>query len=235
MTGQGCTFEQTAINRPFEPCPPFGCLRMAPTARVYPPETAIWSNTRAAALAMDIGHRGISIGNINSHKSGSARVSTAVLLAAGSGSRLNPLTNDVPKCLAEIDGIPILEHQVACLRRWGFKKLVIVVGHLEHSIRHFLDSLGAGIDIEYVSNPRFKTTNNNYSLWLARERLSQPFLLLECDLVFEASLLERMLHPNAIAVSPKMPWMSGSMVELDGVSAIKRLEVSGCAGTGGLS
>ena len=117
------------------------------------------------------------------------QITTALLLAAGSGFRLRPLTDDQPKCLTEIDGIPILERLVDCLRQQGFKRLVVVVGYLEHRIRQFLGEWQDGLSIEYVVNPQYRTTNNIYSLWLAREAVQEPFLLIESDLLFEASLL----------------------------------------------
>ena len=82
------------------------------------------------------------------------QITTALLLAAGSGFRLRPLTDDQPKCLTEIDGIPILERLVDCLRQQGFKRLVVVVGYLEHRIRQFLGEWQDGLSIEYVVNPR---------------------------------------------------------------------------------
>ncbi len=99
-------------------------------------------------------------------------VTTAVLLAAGRGSRLQPLTDDAPKCLTEVDGIPILERQVRCLHPLGIKRL-------------------------------------------AREEVREPFLLLECDLVFEPFLLRNMILPDKMAVARVQPWMMGSTVGLD--------------------
>ena len=142
-------------------------------------------------------------------------VSTAVLLAAGSGSRLEPATHAVPKCLSEVNGVPILEQQVRCLRRWGFDRLVMVVGHLEHQVREFLSRAETGLTIEYVVNPRYRTTNNIYSLWLAQEKVSDPFLLLECDLFFKETSLRNMLEPNKVAVSNVRPWMNGTTVDID--------------------
>ncbi len=62
----------------------------------------------------------------------SDQITTALLLAAGTGCRLRPLTDNQPKCLTEIDGIPILERLVDCLCQQGFRRLVVVVGYLEH-------------------------------------------------------------------------------------------------------
>jgi choline kinase len=152
-------------------------------------------------------------------------VGTAVILAAGSGSRLQPATHAVPKCLSEIHGVPILEQQVRCLRRWGFRRLVVVVGHLEHRVREFLDQAETGLAIDYVVNSRYRTSNNIYSLWLAEEHISEPFLLLECDLFFKEASLRHMLEPNKVAVSMVQPWMRGTTVEVDDARRITSFRV----------
>ena len=145
----------------------------------------------------------------------SARVKTAVLLAAGTGSRLQPLTNDAPKCLTEIHGVPILDQQVRSLEDWGFERLVVVLGHMEECIRKFLEQRPSDLRIDYITSPRYRTTNNIYSLWIARELVREPFLLLESDLFFDTSMLGTVLRPDSIAVSTIQPWMSGSTVQLD--------------------
>ncbi len=142
-------------------------------------------------------------------------VTTALLLAAGTGSRLEPLTSEAPKCLTEVNGVPLLERQIHCLRQWGFKRLVVVVGHLEHCIRQFLDQHAGDLVVDYIVSPKYRTTNNIYSLWLARERIREPFMLLECDLIFEPFMLHDMLLPDRIAVADVQPWMIGSTVSLD--------------------
>ena len=157
------------------------------------------------------------------------RVTTALLLAAGTGSRLQPLTSDAPKCLTEINGIPVLERQIRCLRQWGFKRLVVVVGYLGECIREFLADHAAGLTVDFVTSPRYRTTNNLYSLWLARKEIREAFLLLECDLVFDASLLGDMLHPDKIAVSRRRPWMNGTTVTVDPFQRVTTVRVSGSA------
>jgi len=143
------------------------------------------------------------------------RVTTACLLAAGTGSRLHPLTDSVPKCLTEINGEPILQLLVDSLLDNGFKRLVVVVGHLEHCIRSFLNKNGGSLTIEFITNPLFQTTNNIYSLWLAKEKIKESSLLIESDLIFEPSLLESLLYPDKIAISTVQPWMSGTLVSMN--------------------
>jgi L-glutamine-phosphate cytidylyltransferase len=143
-------------------------------------------------------------------------VRTALLLAAGLGSRLTPLTDDVPKCLVAMSGVPILERLVRALDAHGFQRLVIVTGYKAETIRDYLGERFGGIAIEYVLSPCFATTNNLYSLWLARHLIDEPFLLVESDLVFDEQLLAPLLEPGRIAVSRQLPWMGGTTVTLDG-------------------
>jgi len=145
---------------------------------------------------------------------GGARVRTAVLLAAGLGSRLAPLTDAVPKCMVPVAGMPILGRLVRCLDRLGFDRLVVVTGYKSDLIRDYLGETFGGIAVEYVVSPVFETTNNIYSLWLVRDLIDEAFLLVESDLVFDEDLLEAMLQPNRIAVSRQLPWMSGTTVTL---------------------
>jgi L-glutamine-phosphate cytidylyltransferase len=149
----------------------------------------------------------------NNHNEG--RVTTALLLAAGTGSRLFPLTQDAPKCLTIVNGISILERLVSSLNLHGFKRLVVVTGHLEQSIRDFLGNQMGDMKIEYIFSPRYETTGNIYSLWMARECIREPFLLVESDLVFSESLLGAMCYPDRIAVSRMQTWMNGSTVTVN--------------------
>jgi choline kinase len=151
----------------------------------------------------------------NYQPSADRRITTACLLAAGSGNRLRPFTDSAPKCLTEVNGQPILQSLVKCLLDNGFKRLVIVVGHLEHCIRSFLSEYEGDLTIEFITNPIYKTTNNIYSLWLAQEKIKESTLLIESDLIFDDSLLESLLYPDKIAISPMQPWMNGTVVSLD--------------------
>ncbi len=148
------------------------------------------------------------------HTHDEKKVTTALLLAAGTGSRLFPLTQDAPKCLTMVNGTSILERLVSNLLKHGFKRLVIVTGHLENRIREELGYSSGNLKIEYVHSPKYKTTNNIYSLWMARKSLREPFVLFESDLVFDESLLEGMLYPDRIALDNFESWMNGTSVTL---------------------
>jgi NDP-sugar pyrophosphorylase family protein len=143
------------------------------------------------------------------------QIRTALLLAAGVGSRLAPLTDALPKCLVSMSGVPILERLARSLDAHRFERLVIVTGYKAETISDYLGESFGGIAIEYLLSPLFETTNNIYSLWLARHLIDEPFLLLESDLVFDEQLLAPLLEPGRIAVSRQLPWMSGTTVTLD--------------------
>jgi len=150
-------------------------------------------------------------------------VKTALLLAAGMGNRLSPLTDSTPKCLVEVNRIPILERLMRSLRNHGIRRLFVVTGHLSEVIEDYLGSRYAGIEIIYIDSPLYKTTNNIYSLWLAGKEIDEPFLLIESDLVFHSELLTPMLQPDRIAVSKMLPWMNGTTVTLNGSNQLKAI------------
>ena len=144
----------------------------------------------------------------------SERVRTAVVLAAGLGSRLGQLTWTRPKCLVSVGRVPILERLVATLDEYGIERLVMVTGYGAEMIHDRLGERFGGIAVEYVVNPLFATTNTMYSLWLARGLIDEPLLLVEGDVVFDGDLLAPLLQPDRIAVSRQLPWMNGTTVTL---------------------
>ncbi|GMT43723.1 MAG: hypothetical protein IEMM0003_0542 [bacterium] len=148
-------------------------------------------------------------------------VTTALLLAAGTGSRLYPLSQNAPKCLTLVNGVSILERLISNLSLNGFKRLVVVTGYLENCIKDFLGTRIGDIAIDYIFSPLYKTTNNIYSLWMAREIINEPFLLLESDLVFDSSLLKSMLYPDKIAVAKMQTWMDGAYVTINQSQQVK--------------
>ncbi len=136
-----------------------------------------------------------------------------------------PLTESEPKCLTLVNGTTILERLIDSLNENGFKRLVVVTGYLENKIREFLGTQIGDISIDYVFSPPYRTTNNIYSLWMAREVVNEPFLLIESDLVYEKSLLSAMLYPNSIAIAKMQPWMNGTYVTVNQSGEVKSFMV----------
>ena len=141
------------------------------------------------------------------------RNTTAVILAAGFGRRLRPLTNTVAKSMIPVDGRPILFRLIDQMRSLGVAKIVVVVGHLADDVvravrREFDDS-----SIEFVFNDQYSQTNNIFSLWLARQHLvgrCRSLLLVELDSVLAGALEERYAGVQGVRVingisSPSLP------------------------------
>ena len=120
-----------------------------------------------------------------------------IVLAAGAGRRLHPLTGDLPKTLLPVDGdATILDIALANLRAAGIEDVVIVKGVAGHRIEQRAAELERrhGVRIELVHNDRAEEWNNAYSLWLAREAFAGGALLVNGDTVHPPSVEERLLQ-----------------------------------------
>ncbi len=160
---------------------------------------------------------------------GAGHITTALLLAAGAGNRLG---NGPPKCLTDVSGTPILGHLISSLVDNGFKRLVVIVGYRGQEIKDYLDVHSAGLDIHYIESRRYATTNNIYSLWLARNYMRDPFLLVESDLVFDSRLLASMRTSDRIAVAEFRSHMHGTTVSVDTSGMVASFRVGGLDGSG---
>ncbi|MBV8931909.1 MAG: aminotransferase class I/II-fold pyridoxal phosphate-dependent enzyme, partial [Kutzneria sp.] len=140
----------------------------------------------------------------------------AVVLAAGLGRRTGL---DTAKPLLPVAGRPILARILSNLAAVGVRETVLVVGHRAQDVRDAIGAEFAGIAISYVESDAYLTTNNAYSLWLAREHLDRDLYLVEGDVVFEPTLLDALAAADgavASAVSAYRPTMNGTVVALDG-------------------
>lgn len=127
---------------------------------------------------------------------------TAVLLVAGIGSRLRPLTDDRPKALVDIGGETILGRAVRLLGEHGVERLVLATGYREDAVRSAL--AGSSLEVIYCRNDRFDSTQNAVSLALCRDAvLGRAFFKLDGDVVFRPEVLARIdacAAPLAVAV-----------------------------------
>lgn len=112
----------------------------------------------------------------------------AVILAAGMGSRLNAMTGGGSKALVEIGGRPLLLHTLEALADHGIGPVLVIVGHEAHALQEVI-----GDRAEVMLNERFAETNSLYSLWLARDWIKGPFVLLNCDLFFDPRILDELI------------------------------------------
>lgn len=117
-----------------------------------------------------------------------------VILAAGVGSRLRPMTNDKPKCLVTTAGKPILQYQLDTYKEAGIKELVIVVGYEGQAIRDYC-KYNKDFNITIIENDIYEDTNNMYSFYLAKEFVKgKAFILNNADLSVDSSLVSKMVN-----------------------------------------
>ena len=139
----------------------------------------------------------------------------AVILAAGQGTRLRPMTADLPKCLIPVNGKPIMQYQLESIEECGISECLIVVGFKAEKVERHFGSQFRDTKLIYIKNDWFEETNNIYSLWLAGRHLLEDIILLEGDVLFEPRLLEKILrspHPNLAVVDTFKPPMNGTII-----------------------
>lgn len=107
-----------------------------------------------------------------------------VIMAGGKGTRISSVASDIPKPMIKIEGKPVLEHEIECLREQGFTDLIITVSHLGSVIMdYFGDGSRFGVQIEYFNEET--PLGNAGALFKLRDQLEDDFLLLNADAIFD--------------------------------------------------
>ena len=123
-------------------------------------------------------------------------VEAAVILVAGVGSRLRPITDTRPKALAPVGDETILGRAVRLLLDFGISRLILATGYKEEAVREALGGLKS--EVVYCPNPRYDSTQNSVSLALCREAVGgRSFFKLDGDVVFDLEVLSRIAAPQA--------------------------------------
>lgn len=131
--------------------------------------------------------------------SGDTMIQTAVILAAGVGSRLGDEFADRPKGLLQIGDRPIIEESIRNLARANVRDILIVTGHRAGHFENL--ECDDGVALRTVHNPHYAESGSMYSLYCARHELDGAFLLLESDLIYEPrALTELLAHPADDAI-----------------------------------
>ena len=151
----------------------------------------------------------------------------ALMLAAGMGKRLGNYTKNATKCMVPVNGKTLIEYAIESLIYAGIKKFTMVVGYKKDVLKNFLKGKYPQIQIDFIDNDVYDSTNNIYSLYLARDVLSSDdTILLESDLIFDKEIIREIVsspEKNLAVVSHFENWMDGTVTVLNEEKAIKRI------------
>ena len=125
-----------------------------------------------------------------------------IVLAAGGGTRLRPLTDTLPKTLLDVDGSrSIFELALANLSSVGITDVAVIVGHAAEAVHDQAAELQRryGVRLDLVHNDKYDVWNNAYSLWLARDLFAESALLVNGDTVHPPAVEQRLLEARGAA------------------------------------
>lgn len=149
----------------------------------------------------------------------------ALILAAGFGKRLRPITNTIPKAMIEVNGTPLLVNALNNLTALGITDIGIAVGHMADYIKKHIGDEYNGAKISYYVNSHYLETNNIVSLYEAADFCDDDMLMLECDIYYRKEILEALMAGKgecSILVSPfNRQTMDGTVIRVDGDKAME--------------
>jgi choline kinase len=152
----------------------------------------------------------------------------AIILAAGSGTRLRPLTLDTPKCLLDVGGRTILARQLERIAAAGIGRAIVVTGHLADRVEEHVRRHRPAIEVALAPNPEYDTAGNCMSLLAAREQVTAPGIVIcDGDVVLTGDALARLVaapEPSALLLDREAGLAAEEMkVQLDQRGNVRRL------------
>ena len=151
----------------------------------------------------------------------------AIIIAAGAGTRLYPITKDIPKSLVDVgQGLTLLETQLHSLQECGIRDIVMIIGYRARQIEAKLDEFRSDFNIETVYNPFFETSNNLVSVWMARHHFADEFITINGDDIFDASVIKTLMespHPITMVTDVKAAYDEDDMKIITENGLVKRV------------
>jgi len=128
----------------------------------------------------------------------------AIILAAGVGSRIRPLTDNSPKCLLKIGDSTILEMMISHIQGCGINEIVFVLGYLQEQIKEYVKTNFPDLKAYFITNDNYAETNTGFSLLLTKDVIRDSgFVKFDGDVVFEKEVLRRLIeceHANCLCI-----------------------------------
>ena len=120
----------------------------------------------------------------------------AFILAAGVSRRLYPHTYDIPKCLLEVGGKPIIHYQLDALKNLGVIDITMIVGYHREMLMMNVEKNFPDLNFNFVINHHYFETNTAYSIHIGRDKLDSQVLLMNADVIYPEALLEKVFSSN---------------------------------------
>ena len=120
-------------------------------------------------------------------------ISKAIILSAGQGSRLLPLTADMPKCMIDFNGRTLIEWQIEALKANGIRHISVVTGFRTQRVEAHLAGV-TGVEIETIFNPFFQVADNLGTCWIARQAMDRDFIILNGDTIISDEIVAQLIE-----------------------------------------
>lgn len=147
----------------------------------------------------------------------------AIILAAGRGSRLLPLTENLPKCLLQVGDTTVLSLQLDTLEAAGVDEAIVITGFMAGSVEAEIEGRAGSMRVQTLFNPFYQVADNLASCWMARAFMDDDFLLINGDTLIEPALAKKVVEsPKTniqVTIDKKPEYDSDDMkVSLDGTA-----------------
>jgi CTP:phosphocholine cytidylyltransferase-like protein len=144
----------------------------------------------------------------------------AIILAAGMGTRLRPLTDNTPKSLIKVQGQPMLERQVQFLKEKGIEEIIVVTGYLKEKFEYLKEKYG----VTLIHNDKYDIYNNVYTMYLVREYLQDAYVT-EADVYMRKNYFETQLQSSTYFTGIKEDFKGEWMLRFDEKHKVFDIEI----------
>lgn len=144
----------------------------------------------------------------------------AIILAAGMGTRLRPLTNDTPKGLVKVNGTPMVEREIENLKEIGIDEIIVVTGYLKDKFNYLKDKYG----VKLIHNNKYDVYNNLYTMYLVRDYLEDAYVL-ESDIYMNRNVLDININKTTYFGAKEVDFQNEWIFKADSNNRIKEMYV----------
>ena len=149
----------------------------------------------------------------------------AIILAAGMGTRLRPLTLETPKPLIEINGESMIERQIRFIKEIGIEEIVVVTGYLKEKFQFLEEKYG----VKLIYNDKYNIYNNIYTMYLVKDYLKDSYVI-EGDVYLNRNFLKKDMKNSSYFSAPKYGYKNEWMLRIDDRDNVVKIKTGSEAG-----